>query len=198
MALGAASARHRCSKNRRCREPARSRHSGGTRAFRFGRYPRGMSSPSGQRLLRFDRRLGARFVAGADEAGRGSLAGPLVVAGVLFDYEALHGHRTRPLALLNDSKQVEPEIREVLIRIRARGGGSGVGARDPGVRHRSRRTAPLEPQRAPRCSRRPRPARRGVSRRRLQAGAVGACRIARSWTETPGAQQSQLRRSSPR
>ena len=32
---------------------------------------------TGQKLLRFDRRLGARFVAGADEAGRGSLAGPL-------------------------------------------------------------------------------------------------------------------------
>ena len=46
-----------------------------------------MSSPPGQRLLRYDRRLGVRFVAGADEAGRGSLAGPLVVAGVLLDYE---------------------------------------------------------------------------------------------------------------
>jgi ribonuclease HII len=61
---------------------------------------------SGQRLLSFDRRLGARFVAGADEAGRGSLAGPLVVAGVLLDYEALRHHRVRPLASLNDSKQV--------------------------------------------------------------------------------------------
>jgi ribonuclease HII len=69
---------------------------------------------TGQRLLRFDRRLGTRFVAGADEAGRGSLAGPLVVAGVLFDYTALRGHRVRPLALLNDSKQVEPDERERL------------------------------------------------------------------------------------
>jgi ribonuclease HII len=69
---------------------------------------------TGQRLLRYDRRLGARFVAGADEAGRGSLAGPLVVAGVLLDYEALRGHRVRPLALLNDSKQVEPAERERL------------------------------------------------------------------------------------
>jgi len=75
-----------------------------------------MSTPPGQRLLRYDRRLGVRFVAGADEAGRGSLAGPLVVAGVLLDYEQLHGHRVRPLALLNDSKQVEPELREVLLR----------------------------------------------------------------------------------
>ncbi len=66
--------------------------------------------------MRYDRRLGVRYVAGADEAGRGSLAGPLVVAGVLFDYAVLHGHRTRRLALLNDSKQVEPEVRETLFR----------------------------------------------------------------------------------
>jgi ribonuclease HII len=69
---------------------------------------------TGQRLLRYDRRLEARFVAGADEAGRGSLAGPLVVAGVLLDYGALRGHRVRPLAALNDSKQVEPQERERL------------------------------------------------------------------------------------
>jgi len=73
-----------------------------------------MPTPVGQRLLRYDRRLGVRFVAGADEAGRGSLAGPLVVAGVLLDYELLHGHRTRAFALLNDSKQVEPAVRERL------------------------------------------------------------------------------------
>jgi ribonuclease HII len=68
----------------------------------------------GHRLLRFDRRLGARFVAGADEAGRGSLAGPLVVAGVLLDYECLRDHRVRPLADLNDSKQLSPDERERL------------------------------------------------------------------------------------
>jgi ribonuclease HII len=71
---------------------------------------------SGQRLLRFDRRLGARFVAGADEAGRGSLAGPLVVAGVLLDYACLRDHRVRPLALLNDSKQLTIGERERLFR----------------------------------------------------------------------------------
>jgi ribonuclease HII len=71
---------------------------------------------SGKRLLAFDRRLGVRYVAGADEAGRGSLAGPLVVAGVLFDYERLRHHAVRPLALLNDSKQVTPEGRERLFR----------------------------------------------------------------------------------
>ncbi len=75
-----------------------------------------MPLPPGQRLLRFDRRLGVRFVAGADEAGRGSLAGPLVVAGVLLDYDCLRNHRVRPLAALNDSKQVAPDEREVLFR----------------------------------------------------------------------------------
>jgi len=75
-----------------------------------------MSSPTGQRLLRYDRKLGVRFVAGADEAGRGSLAGPLVVAGVLLDYAALQGSRTRPLSLLNDSKQVTPETRDMLFQ----------------------------------------------------------------------------------
>jgi ribonuclease HII len=75
-----------------------------------------VSRAPGQRLLRFDRRFDARFVAGADEAGRGSLAGPLVCAGVLLDYSSLRDHRVRPLALLNDSKQVTPEGREELFR----------------------------------------------------------------------------------
>jgi ribonuclease HII len=69
---------------------------------------------TGQKLLRFDRKLGARFVAGTDEAGRGSLAGPLVVAGVLLDYGCLRDHKVRPLGLLNDSKQCPPERREEL------------------------------------------------------------------------------------
>jgi ribonuclease HII len=71
---------------------------------------------TGRKLLSFDRRLGARFVAGADEAGRGSLAGPLVVAGVLLDYGCLRDHRVRPLALLNDSKQLSAQQREQLLR----------------------------------------------------------------------------------
>ena len=70
-------------------------------------YPRRVPVRTGQKLLRFDRKLGARYVAGADEAGRGSLAGPLVVAGVLLDYGCLRNHRVRPLGLLNDSKQVD-------------------------------------------------------------------------------------------
>jgi ribonuclease HII len=69
---------------------------------------------TGQKLLRFDRNLGVRYVAGTDEAGRGPLAGPLVVAGVLLDYECLRDHRVRPLALLNDSKQVDEATRDEL------------------------------------------------------------------------------------
>jgi ribonuclease HII len=68
------------------------------------------------KLLAFDRRLGGRFVAGVDEAGRGPLAGPLVVAGVLLDLECVRDHRARPLALLNDSKQVDRDTREELYR----------------------------------------------------------------------------------
>jgi ribonuclease HII len=71
---------------------------------------------TGRRLLEFDRGLGARFVAGADEAGRGPLAGPLVVAGVLLDLDFLRDRRARPLARLNDSKQVDPSTREELYR----------------------------------------------------------------------------------
>jgi ribonuclease HII len=71
---------------------------------------------TGQKLLRFDRKLGARYVAGADEAGRGPLAGPLVVAGVLLDYASLRDHRVRPLAHLNDSKQCSEGQREQLFR----------------------------------------------------------------------------------
>ena len=52
-----------------------------------------VSSTRRRRLLEFDRKLGARFVAGADEAGRGSLAGPLVVAGVLSTTRCLRDHR---------------------------------------------------------------------------------------------------------
>jgi ribonuclease HII len=66
------------------------------------------------RLFRFDRSFGARFVAGADEAGRGSLAGPLVAAAVLIDLERLSLRDRRALGELDDSKQRTPEEREVL------------------------------------------------------------------------------------
>jgi len=69
---------------------------------------------TGQKLLKFDRQLGARFVAGTDEAGRGPMAGPLVVAGVLLDLDCLREHRARPFTYLNDSKQLTSVQREEL------------------------------------------------------------------------------------
>ena len=67
-----------------------------------------------RRLFAFDRSLGSRFVAGADEAGRGSLAGPLVAAGVLIDYQGLGLADRRALTGLHDSKQMTEEQRETL------------------------------------------------------------------------------------
>jgi ribonuclease HII len=69
---------------------------------------------AGSRLFAHDRGLGVRFIAGADEAGRGCLAGPLVAAGVLFDFEALTLSDRRALSALNDSKQHTAEMREEL------------------------------------------------------------------------------------
>lgn len=66
----------------------------------------------------FERNLharGFRHVAGADEAGRGSLFGPVYAAAVILD-------PNRPVAGLRDSKQLSPEQREELaeqIRLRA-------------------------------------------------------------------------------
>jgi ribonuclease HII len=66
------------------------------------------------RLFRFDRELGHRFVAGADEAGRGSLAGPLVAAAVLLDYGRITTREVRALTRLDDSKVHDLEQREAL------------------------------------------------------------------------------------
>jgi len=69
---------------------------------------------TGHKLLKHDRQFGARLVAGTDEAGRGPLAGPLVVAGVLLDLDCLREHKARPFTYLNDSKQLTREQREHL------------------------------------------------------------------------------------
>ena len=75
-------------------------------------------------MFAFDRSFGTRYVAGADEAGRGSLAGPLVAAAVLFDLDRLTRADVRALGALNDSKQHTPEGRAALfpliLRIAAR------------------------------------------------------------------------------
>lgn len=64
-----------------------------------------------RRLFAFDRGLQSRFVAGADEAGRGCLAGPLVAAAVLIDYERLSHSDRRALSGLHDSKQMTEDRR---------------------------------------------------------------------------------------
>lgn len=85
---------------------------------------RAPARPPARRLFAFDRGLGVRFVAGADEAGRGCLAGPLVAAAVLFDYERLSRADARALRALNDSKQQSAQAREelypVILRVAAR------------------------------------------------------------------------------
>ena len=72
----------------------------------------------------FDLDLAGRAtVAGADEAGRGCLAGPLVAAAVSFDYAALNDADLVALDRLDDSKKVPKARRaalyhEVLLRAR--------------------------------------------------------------------------------
>lgn len=73
-------------------------------------------SRPGRRLLAYDRDLGVRFVAGADEAGRGCLAGPLVAAAVCFDIDRLRGRRCAALGLLDDSKRHTPGRRDELFQ----------------------------------------------------------------------------------
>jgi ribonuclease HII len=63
-------------------------------------------------------------VAGADEAGRGCLAGPLVAAAVLWDLDRISPIVIRALGGLNDSKQQTPDARAglfpVILRYAAR------------------------------------------------------------------------------
>ena len=66
------------------------------------------------RLFRFDRSFGQRYSAGVDEAGRGSLAGPLVAAGVLLDLERIGRSERLALAQLDDSKAKSEAEREEL------------------------------------------------------------------------------------
>jgi ribonuclease HII len=57
---------------------------------------------------------GRALVAGADEAGRGSLAGPIVAAAVCLDYAALGDDDFAALDRLTDSKQLPRDEREAL------------------------------------------------------------------------------------
>lgn len=67
-------------------------------------------------LIEYDLgRCGGRGeVAGADEAGRGCLAGPLAAAAVVFDYRRLDSAAIGELAGLKDSKKLTPAAREAL------------------------------------------------------------------------------------
>lgn len=58
-------------------------------------------------LILNDQALGYARIAGLDEAGRGALAGPVVVAAVVLSYE-------HPLTKLNDSKKLSAKQREIL------------------------------------------------------------------------------------
>lgn len=66
------------------------------------------------RLFAHDRDLSFDWVAGADEAGRGCLAGPLVAAAVAFDQSRLSLADLRDLSDLDDSKKRGTASREQL------------------------------------------------------------------------------------
>jgi len=67
-------------------------------------------------LFAHDRRCGGVRVAGADEAGRGCLAGPLVAASVCIDLARLTPGERRALGDLDDSKRLTPAVRERLAK----------------------------------------------------------------------------------
>ena len=70
------------------------------------------------------RQAGYRTIAGLDEAGRGALFGPVFAAAVVLDPD-------RPIRGLDDSKQLEPERRQVLAqRIHERALAWAIGAAD--------------------------------------------------------------------
>lgn len=76
------------------------------------------------RYERAARKAGFRVIAGLDEAGRGSLFGPVFAAAVVLD-------PNRSIRGLDDSKALEPNRREVLAaRIRERACAWAVGAAD--------------------------------------------------------------------
>ena len=67
-----------------------------------------MAKPSGQLALDLSLARGAQRIAGVDEAGRGPLAGPVVVAAVVL------GPGRTPINGLDDSKQLSADRRETL------------------------------------------------------------------------------------
>ena len=83
------------------------------------------------RYERAARSAGYRTIAGLDEAGRGALFGPVFAAAVVLD-------PGRQIRGLDDSKELEPERREMLAgRIRERAVAWAVGAAGVVVHQRS-------------------------------------------------------------
>lgn len=71
-------------------------------------------SPDRDLVFEHDLALGSGFVVGADEAGRGCLAGPIVAAGVAFDRTCLESRGDGLLEGLFDSKRLTPARRRRL------------------------------------------------------------------------------------
>lgn len=65
-------------------------------------------------LFRHDLDLDAPLVAGADEAGRGCLAGPIVAAAVILDRNCLESEGLGRLSGIRDSKKLTAKARERL------------------------------------------------------------------------------------
>ncbi|MCB8914830.1 MAG: ribonuclease HII [Thermoleophilales bacterium] len=65
-------------------------------------------------MFSHDLGLGCLLVAGADEAGRGCLAGPIVAAAVLFDRDCLESEGDGRLSGIRDSKKLTPKARDRL------------------------------------------------------------------------------------
>lgn len=77
------------------------------RRIGYGALRRGRSLAANEEIFRTG---GVRFLAGADEAGRGALAGPLTAAAVMFAPGAV-------IEGVDDSKRLTPERREALYEV---------------------------------------------------------------------------------
>lgn len=71
-------------------------------------------APERDTLFEHDLAFDSPFVVGADEAGRGCLAGPIVAAGVAFDRECLETRGDGGLEGLFDSKKLTEKRRRAL------------------------------------------------------------------------------------
>ena len=69
---------------------------------------------SSEELFEFDRLLGTDLVIGADEVGRGCIAGPIMAAAVVFSPQALGPREGGLLAGLGDSKKLSAAARRRL------------------------------------------------------------------------------------